>query len=302
MSNARFVTAHHRNAALVGEGQRRRDLRFVFAALAGLVLTPSAQAQDGPQAELQDEPPSQCRAIAQGLPNATFAQAQPQGRGLFDNQTGDRETTITYVTHSTYVIESPDGVTIATDYAGYSGAFQPDIVTMNKAHGSHYTLNPDPSIPHVLPGWDPEGAGPARHRLFEGDVYVRNVPTDIRSWSGMEADGNSIFIFETGGLCIGHLGHLHHRLTEDDYSAIGRLDIVMVPVDGGMTLSQEGMGEIADRLRSSIVLPMHRFRGPIERFLDKLPDFAVERRDSPSLTVSPRTLPRQPSVIVLQGV
>ncbi|MEE2951173.1 MAG: MBL fold metallo-hydrolase [Pseudomonadota bacterium] len=302
MPNARLGLPLQKERVAKARGPQMRDLSFAIAALFGLFLAPSAHAQEASQADPQDEPPSQCRAIAQGLPGATFAQAQPQGRGLFDNQTGDRVTTITYVTHSTYVIESPGGITIATDYAGYSGAFQPDIVTMNKAHGSHYTLNPDPSIPNVLPGWDPTGAGPARHRLFEGDVYVRNVPTDIRSWSGMEADGNSIFIFETGGLCIGHLGHLHHRLTEDDYSAIGRLDILMVPVDGGMTLSQEGMGEIADRLRSSIVLPMHRFRGPIERFLDKMPDFAVERRDSPSLTVSPRTLPRQPTVIVLQGV
>jgi hypothetical protein len=25
-------------------------------------------------------------------------------------------------------------------------------------------------------------------------------------------DGNSVFIFEVAGLCIGHLGHLHHEL------------------------------------------------------------------------------------------
>ena len=42
------------------------------------------------------------------------------------------------------------------------------------------------------------------------DVYIRNVPTDIRSWGGeLERDGNSIFIFEVADLCIGHLGHLH---------------------------------------------------------------------------------------------
>ncbi|MDY8109364.1 MBL fold metallo-hydrolase [Fulvimarina sp. 2208YS6-2-32] len=283
----------------------RTTLRIAIVLAGGaasLLVLPPAFAQDAaPSASEMDEPPSQCRAIASLMPNATFAQADGESRGLFQDRSRDRETTITYVTHSTFVIESPDGVTVATDYAGYSGEFLPDIVTMNKAHGSHYTLNPDPAIASVLPGWNPEG-GPARHRVVDGDVYVRNVPTDIRSYGGMEPDGNSIFIVETGGLCIGHLGHLHHMLTEDDYAAIGRLDILMVPVDGGMTMSQSSMGEIADRLRSSIVLPMHRFRGPIERFLDRMPGFAVERPASRAITVSPATLPRQPTVIVLEGV
>ncbi|MER0237719.1 MBL fold metallo-hydrolase [Fulvimarina sp. MAC8] len=260
-----------------------------------------AFAQSEAEQQSLEEPPSQCRAIAGLVPDATFAQIEGQSRGLFDSRPPIGETTITYITHSTYVIETPNGVTIATDYSGYSGEFVPDIVTMNKAHGSHFTNFPDPAIPNVLPGWNPAG-GPARHRLVEDDVYVRNVPTDIRAFGGMEPDGNSIFIFETGGLCIGHLGHLHHQLTDEDFSAIGRLDILMVPVDGGLTMSQRGMGEIADRLRSSIVLPMHRFRGPIERFLDEMPEFAVERRAERSLTISPATLPRQPTVIVLAGV
>ena len=41
----------------------------------------------------------------------------------------------------------------------------------------------------------------------------------------MERDGNSIFIFEVAGLCIGHLGHLHHELDEGHYAEIGRLDV-----------------------------------------------------------------------------
>ncbi|MEF2551173.1 MBL fold metallo-hydrolase [Aurantimonas sp. A2-1-M11] len=243
--------------------------------------------------------PSTCIAIAESLPRASYVAMDGPAAQRYAAIDGD--VTITYVTHATYRIESPNGVVAATDFAGFAGETTPDIVTMNKAHSSHNTPYPDPAIPHVLLGWNPEG-GPAEHALTVDDMYVRNVPTDIRSYGGMEADGNSIFIFEVAGLCIGHLGHLHHTLTNEDYARIGRLDILMVPVDGGMTMSQEGMGEIADRLRSSIVLPMHRFAGPIERFLDRMPGFAVERRDTPSLTISVRTLPRTPTVIVLKGV
>ncbi|MCB8837813.1 MBL fold metallo-hydrolase [Aurantimonas sp. VKM B-3413] len=254
--------------------------------------------------------PSTCLAVAESLPGAIYADfsADRAGRDVAPRLAALNDTvTITYVAHSTYLIESPAGVVAATDFAGYASGALPDIVTMNKAHSSHNTPYPDPAIANVLRGWNPDGPGPARHALTVGDMYVRNVTTDIRSFGGsyagaMEHDGNSIFIFEVAGLCIGHLGHLHHALTNSHYAQIGRLDVLMVPVDGGYTLSQGGMGETAKRLRAQIVLPMHRFAGPIERFLDRLPDFAVERRATPSLTVSVRTLPERPTVIVLKGV
>lgn len=246
--------------------------------------------------------PSTCLAIAETLPKARFASFTDRDRPpVWNAALGRDEVEITYINHSTYLIESAGGVRIATDFSGLSGPGDPpDIVTMNRAHSTHYTDFPDPAIPHVLRGWNPSG-GPARHALEVDDVFVRNVPTDIDRFGTFEADGNSIFVFEVAGLCIGHLGHLQHQLTEEDYAALGRLDVLMVSVDGSWTMSQAGMGEIAERLKSSVVLPMHRFRTPIERFLQQIPDFAVERRPSASITLSMRTLPRQPTVILLDG-
>ncbi|NCQ36213.1 Zn-dependent hydrolase, partial [bacterium] len=78
--------------------------------------------------------------------------------------------------------------------------------------------------------------------LAVGDLIVRNVPTDIRSWDGgVEPLANSIFVFEAADLCIGHLGHLHHVPTEIQYGMIGRLDVVMAPVDGGYTMNLPAM-------------------------------------------------------------
>ncbi|MBC8129721.1 MAG: MBL fold metallo-hydrolase [Rhizobiaceae bacterium] len=269
--------------------------------LAAVVLL--ACSAGGTGAAFAQMAPSTCHAVANALPKATFASFDGGGEAssLFAAVRRD-EVTITYAHHSTYVIESPSGVTVATDYSGYAGPdVIPRIATMNRAHSTHYTNVPDPGIEMVLKGWGEDG-GPARHAATVEDVYIRNVPTDIRGYGGSEADGNSIFVFEIAGLCIGHLGHLHHKLTDEDFAEIGRLDVVMVPVDGSWTLSQEGMGETVERLRSQIVLPMHRFAGPIERFLESLPGFAVERRDETSLTVSMKTLPDRPTVVILRGV
>lgn len=259
----------------------------------------------GPAAAQQDAPrpaPSQCLAIAEALPKAIHASLGPAVVPVQAAAPG--AVTITYAGHSTYVIETPAGVRVATDFSGHYGYDPlPRIVTMNRAHGTHYTDFPDPGIEHVLRGWNPEG-GPAHHALTVDDIGIRNVPTDIRGRDGgMVADGNSIFIFEVAGLCIGHLGHLHHHLEDAHYAAIGRLDIVMVPIDGGMTLSVEAMSAIVRRLHSSLVLPMHRHATPLGAFTARMGDnFDVRFSDARSLSVSLRDLPRRPTILVLKGV
>src|SRR5258706_7881359 len=112
------------------------------------------------------------------------------GPGLAPN-----EARITYAGHSTFLIESPKLVRIATDFNDYvRPPVLPDIVTMNHAHSTHYTDYPDPRIPHVLRGWGTSPDKPARHDVQVRDVRVRNVPTNIRDWAsgGTERHGNSI--------------------------------------------------------------------------------------------------------------
>jgi L-ascorbate metabolism protein UlaG (beta-lactamase superfamily) len=210
---------------------------------------------------------------------------------------------LTFVGHATFLIESPAGVSIATDFTGYAGGVVPDVVTMNRAHRSHYTDAPDPDIKHVLRGWNPDG-GPARHDLQLEDVRIRNVTTDIRGgYIGRVPDGNSIFIFEIAGLCIGHLGHLHHELSPEHVGLIGRLDVVMVPVDGGYTMAQVNMMNVLKELKARVVIPMHYF-GPttLARFVETAKaSFEVEVLQTPVTIVSAASLPDKPKLLVLPG-
>ncbi len=214
------------------------------------------------------------------------------------------EVRLTFVGHATWLIESPGGVKIATDYNDYlRPPVVPDIATMNRAHTTHYSSFPDPAISHVLRGWNPEG-GPAKHDMTVADIRVRNVPTNIRDWSGGAiAYGNSIFIFEIAGMCIGHLGHLHHTLTDQQIAQIGQLDVVMVPVDGSYTMDTAGMIEVLKALRARLILPMHYFNPfTLNRFLDRIRnDFTVETAKEPVIVVSQATLPSEPKVLVLPG-
>jgi L-ascorbate metabolism protein UlaG (beta-lactamase superfamily) len=275
-----------------------RLLTSAFLVLVSSVaLSPAA-------AQTQPVPMSQCLAIAQALPGATYANYDPGDGGLpVVKAQSAPEVEITFVGHSTYVVTTPAGVTVATDYNGWSGDVEvPRVVTMNRAHTTHYTETPDPRIEHVLPGWSDDGS-PAKHDLVVEDLRIRNVTTDIRGYQGRVADGNSIFIFETANLCIGHLGHLHHTLDDSHFGAIGRLDIVMVPVDGGLTMDHAGMSEIVRRLRTSVVLPMHGRGTQLSQFIDMMGgDFATRLLDEDRFTISLATLPRQPTIMVPKGM
>jgi L-ascorbate metabolism protein UlaG (beta-lactamase superfamily) len=229
----------------------------------------------------------------------------PQSPGALRRVALERDQVrLTYVGHSTFLIESPGLVRIATDYNDYvRPPVLPDIATMNHAHSTHYTDRPDPGIRHVLRGWA-DDAQPVRHDVTYKDVRVRNVPTNIRTYGGAtERHGNSIFVYETASLCLAHLGHLHHTLTQPQLNEIGRIDVVMVPVDGTYTLDLDGMVEVVQALKAQVVIPMHYFSGyTLGRFLERVrPHFDVETQAVPSIVVSKATMPPKPRVVVLPG-
>ena len=209
---------------------------------------------------------------------------------------------LTYIQHSTFLIESAEGVRIATDYTGYSGPGPvPHVVTMNRAHETHYTDYPDPAIQHVLRGWNWE-KGYAEHDLQVGDVHIRNVPTNIRSWDGGTIEfGNSVFVFEMFGLCIAHLGHLHHELTPQQLGQIGVIDVVLVAVDGSMTLDLEGVVAVLKNLQARLIVPMHYFSGfSLNRFIERMqPYYPAQFADSSSVVISRAMLPETPEILVL---
>jgi L-ascorbate metabolism protein UlaG (beta-lactamase superfamily) len=265
----------------------------VFAAALAAVVSPAAA----------QTVPSDTRESCPGLIASPLPRAMPAALRL-SALSGD-QVRLSYAGHSTFLIESPQAVRIATDYNDYVRVQRPTIATMNRAHDTHFSDHPDPAIRHVLRGWAAGGA-PARHDLRVQDVRVRNVPTNIRDWSGgTDRHGNSIFIFEVGSLCIAHLGHLHHTLTEQQLEEIGRIDVVLVPVDGSFTLDLEGMVEVLQALKAPLIIPMHYFsQYTLQRFIDRARSAAsweVEWSATPSVVLSRRTLPATPKILVLPG-
>jgi L-ascorbate metabolism protein UlaG (beta-lactamase superfamily) len=286
----------------------RLSLVMTLAAGIALFAVASAPAQSPPAAkpEMRENCPGLVASKApRAIPAAFQHSALKAGVDALLALNPD-QVRISYSGHSTFLVESPQLVRVATDYNDYVRPMVlPDIATMNHAHSTHYTDLPDPRIPHVLRGWGPSPEQPARHDVQVRDVRVRNVPTNIRDWAGgTERHGNSIFIYEMANMCIAHLGHLHQTLTQQQLDEIGRIDIVFAPVDGTLTLDTDGMIDVLQSMKAQLIIPMHFFSSfTLHRFLDvaKNRKWDVEFAPVPTTTISKTTLPANPKVLVLPG-
>ena len=211
---------------------------------------------------------------------------------------------ITFVGHSSYLIETPQGVRVITDYNGFNGyGRNPDIVTMNNAHGTHFTDEIELGVTHVLRGWAEGGRDLMQHDVTLRDIQVWNVPTNVRDIGGVRRNGNSMFGFRIGDLCLAHLGHLHHRLEKEHLEQLGRIDILMVPIDGSYTMGVPLMLEVVQQIQPQVVLPMHYWGSyQAERFVRLVADsYEAVWPDSRTMEFTKASLPPKPTVFLLAG-
>lgn len=210
---------------------------------------------------------------------------------------------IEYLGHSSFLVETPAGVTVVTDYNGVNAPPAPPVmVTMNNSHNTHFTDFPDPAIRYVLRGWKP-GGGMARHDITVKDMRIFNIATNIGEYGDPGSNGNSVFVIEVSGLCIAHTGHLHHVLTRDQLTRLGRIDVLFVPVDGGMTMSHAEALENIRLISPRLVIPMHfGFAGSPDVFFELArKDYRIDYREGSVLMVKRSMLPRRTEILFLQG-
>lgn len=257
--------------------------------------------------------PLEARASCAGMAQAPVPQGNPlfMRASLLRPVAADTQITvpkyhlrITFIGHSTFEIETPDGARVLTDYNDYvQGARLPHIATMNNTHDSHFSFAPQKGIEHVLRGWDPDG-GVAKHNLMFRDLRVRNVPTNlVDRGAGKLANGNSMFVFEAVGLCVVHISHLHHYLSKDQLRSLGLIDIAFAPIDGMWTMSHDELFRVLGDIKARMIIPMHYgSMSGVEAFIARAgKDWTVRRHETNSMLVSLRNMPKTPEVVFLQG-
>jgi len=239
----------------------------------------------------------------------------PCGAGMVENGTGllhraafrrvDVEANhvrITFVGHATFVLESPQGVKVVTVYNdNFRVPSAPDIATMNIMRGNHSSFNVEPGVKYVLHGWD-DGKGIPHLDVRYKDMRVYNVPVNISRFGSVATNFSSMFMFETAGLCIAHMGHLAHVLDDKQVFRMGRVDVALVPVDRIVSQSYEELRYNLKLLKPRLIIPMHFISGyfadDFAREVENL--YKVKYHDGNTITVSHASLPTESEILILK--
>ena len=205
---------------------------------------------------------------------------------------------VQFIGHASFLVRSPGGVKVATDYNdNYRADALPDIATMNIQRGNHSTDNIEPSIRHVLRGWSEDGTV-KRHDVTFKDVRVYNLPTNLEDYGNGFTNFSSMFIIQSGGLCVAHMGHLAHLLDKEQFYRIGRIDMLLVPVDGRVTLSFEELARNIKGINPRVVVPMHfNVFSTLDEFLmqaERL--FKIKRIKGDTVEISKAKLPEKTEI------
>ena len=211
---------------------------------------------------------------------------------------------IQHIGHAEFLIETESGVRIVTDpYDGSCGypmrRITADVALVSHHHHDHDAVDTLKGEPHMI---DREG------------VYTPETGLKITALKGWHDDAGGskrgetlMFLAETEGLRIIHLGDLGCALNDTQKELLKNPDVLMIPVGGFYTINAEQARDIAGQLNARIILPMHYrteynsdwpIDGP-EPFLEAF-DPAEVIRGAEALRITAQDMECQPHVVLFQ--
>ncbi len=161
---------------------------------------------------------------------------------------------IRYYGHSLFTLETETGTLIAfdpfNDHVGYPlPRFNPQIVLMSHAHSDHGNRE-------LFPG--------AKVYLNEPGVYAPEKGVKVTGTASFHDDqqgalrgSNILFKVEADGLIVAHLGDLGTELNNEQLKALGRVDVLFIPVGGYYTIDGLTAKKVMEQVSPRITIPMH---------------------------------------------
>ena len=211
---------------------------------------------------------------------------------------------IRHIGHAEFLIETESGVRIVTDPYD-AGCGYPlrktaaDVALVSHHHHDHDAVENLKGEPRVI-----DTAG-----IFTPESGVKI--TAIRGFhddaGGSKRGETLLFLIETEGLRIVHLGDLGCMLSTEQIEILKTPDVLMIPVGGFYTIDAKQAQATAAELGAGIILPMHYKTGynqdwPIsgpEAFLSQY-DPAGISRDAEALRVTKEDMECQPKIVVFR--
>lgn len=205
--------------------------------------------------------------------------------------------------YSCFYIHSPGGKVVVTDPFDPRAAGLPAPGVRGHLVTSSFADSRHGYVPGVQPFLDEATLKPLPLQVVsgqprsQGDLRVMPVNTP----SGLA------HVIEAGALRIAHLGGVRQPLTRVQIAALGKVDILMIPVGGGLTPKQAV--ELTKAINPAVVIPMEFATPDMEGAAAKLPPadafisaspYAVTRKDSDVMLISKAELPESTEIYLLR--
>lgn len=208
---------------------------------------------------------------------------------------------ITCIAHAMFLMELDNGLRVLTDPVGEDSGFpvspvKADVALVSHHHHDHCALENAPGAKVIETAgvhWPADGLRVTAVKSFHDDA------------NGTKRGENLLFLIEAEGLRVAHLGDLGHLPTPAQREALGRVDVLLVPVGGFYTIDAAQARETAALLGAKVILPMH-YRTevnadwpitPVEAFTSQYP--AVNVAEMPLVRITRDDLKCHKPVIVL---
>jgi len=205
--------------------------------------------------------------------------------------------------HSTFQITSSQGTRILTDPHTRDDLPWPTlpqhIVTTSHQHGPHSNIWMARGNPAILEGLTPGGEDWKKIHLSIRDVSVYTAPAYHDKSQGLQRGKNAIFVFRVDEICIAHLGDLGHLLTPAQLKMMGRIDILLVPLAGGMfTITASEARDVTKQVNPRIAIPKHYWwEGAVEEYTRG--QSRVRRVSERGFKITKKELPQPTEIVVL---
>ncbi len=209
---------------------------------------------------------------------------------------------ITWLGHACFRLRAKEATVVTDPYdnkvTGYTlGRPTADIVTISISDPAHANADGVGGTPKVL-------SGPGEYEIAGASVV--GIATYQGESKQPESGRNIAFVIELEELRIGHLGGIGHVPTSDQLEEMSNVDILLVPVGGGDSLSAPPAAETVSLIEPKLVIPMH-FKtdvektklDPVDRFLKEMGVKSVESHQKVAVTRS--SLPGETQVLVLDA-
>jgi L-ascorbate metabolism protein UlaG (beta-lactamase superfamily) len=144
--------------------------------------------------------------------------------------------------------------------------FSADVLAITHDHPGHNNRGMVGGDPKVI-------SGPGEYEVK--GVSIQGVSAFHDAESGARL-GRVTMYAVTIDVVVAHLGDLGHSLSEAQQAQLGSIDVLLLPVGGGNSLSATAAAGVANQLEAKVVIPMHYKLPGLKVELDEPQHFAAE--------------------------